>query len=165
MEIRRFARDDGPLLAGLRLRALADSPHAFASSLAQERERPPQIWEERARAGAEGEGQVGFFVFDGEQAIGMVRAYLDVDEEPDAAHLIAMWVDPLARGRGAGRALTEAVLGWARERGARIVKLWVTTTNPPAVALYLRCGFRRTGVTEPLPSDPSLTVERLEREP
>ena len=41
------------------------------------------------------------------------------DEDPALAHLYAMWVAPRApAGSGAGRALVEAVVAWAAERGA-----------------------------------------------
>ncbi len=166
MHIRRIRPGDGPLLREIRLAALAEAPYAFASSLAAESNRPLQQWEERAGAGAAGEAEVGLFAFEGERAVAMAEGYFDdVEGESDAVHLIAMWVAPGSRGRGLGRALTDAVVDWARERGARLVKLWVTTTNTSAIGLYERCGFRRTDQVEPLPSDPSLTVVRMEREP
>ena len=40
-----------------------------------------------------------------------------------------MFVRPQARGRGVGEALIDAVTGWARERDATSVHLWVTETN------------------------------------
>ena len=166
VRIRRFSPEDAPAFRELRLRALRDAPHAFASSLAQEEPCPLAEWEERVRRAAAGPDEVGFFAVEGEAPVGMVGAYLDAREgEPDVAHLVAMWVAPEMRGRGVGSALTRAVLGWAGERGARLVKLWVTTTNLDAVRLYERCGFGHTGRVEPLPSDPKLSIERLERVP
>lgn len=57
--------------------------------------------------------------------------------------LNAVVTAPDHRGRGhAGRAVA-AVLGWARERhGAAGACLQVLADNPPALALYRRCGFR-----------------------
>jgi ribosomal protein S18 acetylase RimI-like enzyme len=52
-----------------------------------------------------------------------------------------VFVDPGARGRGLGRALVEAVIERARERGCRRVELDVNEANPAAIALYERLGF------------------------
>jgi ribosomal-protein-alanine N-acetyltransferase len=65
-------------------------------------------------------------------------------------NLYAMWVDPSARRRGVGRALVEAVTGWAREINARRMVLRVTEGNPGVLALYEGCGFIDTGSREPL---------------
>ncbi len=158
--------EDGASLRQVRLRALIDSPSAFASSLAQESDRPIKAWEDRARIRAAGVSDVGFFAVEDERLVGMVAGYFDAEGgEADVVHLIAMWVDPAARACGAGRALTQAVLAWAREREARLVKLWVATNNAPAVRLYERCGFRHTRILKPLPSDPARLIERMERVP
>ncbi len=61
------------------------------------------------------------------------------------------WLEDLfvrdeARGSGLGRALTQAVLDRAAERGCRRVELDVNTENPAALALYESLGFE-TGKT------------------
>ena len=66
--------------------------------------------------------------------------------------------DPAARGRGVGRALGDAVIAWARERGFVRIVLWVTDGNDEAIALYERLGFARTGRLDRLRSNPSLAV-------
>ncbi len=48
-------------------------------------------------------------------------------------------------GGGAGRALLEACVGRARERGARRVMLGVFSENARAIAFYRRAGFERVG--------------------
>ena len=52
-----------------------------------------------------------------------------------------LFVEADARGSGLGRALVEATLDRARERGCRRVELDVNTENPPALALYRSLGF------------------------
>jgi len=52
MEIRRIRADEGLRLKALRLRALADSPMAFGSTLAREQAYPDALWHERAATGA-----------------------------------------------------------------------------------------------------------------
>jgi len=51
------------------------------------------------------------------------------------------------QGRGVGAAMLAAFLEWAqRQPGLRRVKLEVFATNPVAMRLYERAGFRREGV-------------------
>jgi ribosomal protein S18 acetylase RimI-like enzyme len=77
--------------------------------------------------------------------------------------VISMWVDPRTRGRGAGRALLDAVVAWARDRDrGRPIRLSVTDGNDAARRLYERYGFADTGVTEPLRSNSTLTIRELE---
>ncbi len=54
----------------------------------------------------------------------------------------ALGVVPRARGRGAGSALTEACIGWLRERGAETVLLHATDAGRP---VYERLGFVAEG--------------------
>ena len=48
--------------------------------------------------------------------------------------------------QGIGRALTKAVLAWARMLGAERVVLEARVSNAPALGLYARLGFREDGV-------------------
>ena len=61
--------------------------------------------------------------------------------------LYAVWVDPNARGAGAGRALLEAAIEAATHRGYHRLVLEVGDHNAPAIALYARMGFEVTGET------------------
>jgi len=54
-------------------------------------------------------------------------------------------VDPAQRGLGAGKALTQACIALARERGHRQVVLHTTRPMQAAWALYERLGFVRAG--------------------
>jgi len=69
-----------------------------------------------------------------------------------------MWVAPEARRSGVGAALTKAVMDWAAARGAQRVLLGVAENNEAAQRLYERLGFKLTGRSEPLHSDPSRRV-------
>jgi ribosomal protein S18 acetylase RimI-like enzyme len=71
---------------------------------------------------------------------------------PDAGHVVrgadeaevrALAVAPEARGRGAGRALLQAVTGRARASGVRHLLLCTQTTMLAAQHLYTEGGFRR----------------------
>jgi len=69
--------------------------------------------------------------------------------------LVAMWVAPGARRSGVGAALTSAVCEWVKAQGDRRVYLGVAEDNEPARLLYERLGFRMTGRSQPLHSDPT----------
>jgi ribosomal protein S18 acetylase RimI-like enzyme len=60
----------------------------------------------------------------------------------EGAELLAVAVDPAARGRGAGTLLIEGFLTEVRRRGQRAAHVVVGEDNERAVALYRRIGFR-----------------------
>ena len=62
------------------------------------------------------------------------------------ADIRGLAVAPDHQGRGLGRALVQAALDAARERGARKVTLRVLAPNTAARALYESCGFVVEGV-------------------
>jgi len=118
----------------LRLRALLDAPLAFESTYEQKIDWSDEDWARWIHQGVA-------FIDDDR---GMVRGAVD-DDEADVVWLLSMWVDPRARGRGVGDGLVAAVVDWAREQQARVVRLDVSMDNAHARALYERNGFRPTG--------------------
>ena len=159
--VRRVRPDEGLRLRALRLRALADAPSAFGSTLAREEAFAESVWQERAARGAAGEDRVTYVAEDGDRWVGMATGRV-----PDGPRLdlVGMFVEPVARGRGVGTALLDAVASWARGRGAAHLRLWVTSTNGPALRLYQRCGFCLTGKTKPLDHTPSVSECEMVRE-
>ncbi|MFC0555660.1 GNAT family N-acetyltransferase [Planotetraspora thailandica] len=151
VEIRRLVPGEGERYRKIRLKALADSPEAFASTYDKEAAFPAERWEERLV----GEVATLVAVTDGVDA-GIVGVIPGSGEHPLRAHLIAMWVDPAIRGRGAGGRLVDAALSQARKMGAEEVELWVVDGNEPAIALYKSRGFTPSGIRGTLPSDPSV---------
>jgi ribosomal protein S18 acetylase RimI-like enzyme len=61
-------------------------------------------------------------------------------------HVTGLAVDPEFEGRGAGRALMDALIELARERGGRRMTLRVFAPNERARRLYERLGFEEEGV-------------------
>jgi ribosomal protein S18 acetylase RimI-like enzyme len=147
MTVRRVTPDEVDPMRDLRLRALQDAPLAFGSTHAREAAFEREVWEQRTRENAAGERSVAFVL---EPWAGMAVGAIHDDDEPGVAHLYGMWVAPEARGAGAGRALVDAVIGWAIERGATRVMTSVESTNAAARSLYARAGFADTGRREPL---------------
>jgi len=164
--IRRIRPDEGPSLRALRLRALADAPMAFGSTLAREQAFADAVWRERAERGASGDDSVTFIVEHDGRWLGIVTGLArdpDVPDDP-RPELVSMFVAPEARGRGIGAALVDAVVGWAGARKATGLTLWVTASNTEALALYQRCGFAPTGECRPLEHSPSVDLIRMARE-
>ena len=161
--IRRIRPDEALRLRALRLRALADTPSAFGSTLGREEAYGDDVWHERALRGAAGQDRVTYVAEDGDRWVGMVTGLVDDPAEP-RLEVVGMFVEPIARGRGVGAALLEAVGCWARERGAPRLRLWVTSTNGAALRLYRRCGFRPTGNTKPLDHTPAVSEYEMVRE-
>jgi ribosomal protein S18 acetylase RimI-like enzyme len=56
--------------------------------------------------------------------------------------LTGIYVHKDARRRGLARKITEALMSFARERGARRMWLQVDQTNAAAITLYSSLGFR-----------------------
>ena len=75
------------------------------------------------------------------QGVVQVRYRWSVWWEAEDCWLEDLFVRDEARGAGLGRALTEAVLARAAERGCRRVELDANSENPPALALYRSLGF------------------------
>ena len=161
MRLRRVREGDAARLRELRLRAVREAPHAFATTFEEASARPAEYWESWTRKPAD--DQVTIVAVDGDRWVGMASGWLP-DQTPGRAWLAQLWVDPGARRAGLGLRLIGAVAGWARERGMIALELSVTTNNPAAAQLYARAGFAETGRRRPLPSDPSRTEVFLSRE-
>ena len=157
MEIRRVRAAEWQATKDVRLRALADSPTAFATTHAEALEREDAWWQDWARRSAENDDQALYLAWAGDAPVGIAGMSFF------QGHwwVFSMWVDPVHRGTGTGRALLEAVLAYARSRGATEVILDVTDGNDAARGLYERYGFADTGEHEPLPSYPELETRKM----
>jgi GNAT superfamily N-acetyltransferase len=90
---------------------------------------------------------------------GQVVGSVGVERLPDGrAELHRLYLDATLRGRGVGRALVEAVLGWCRVAGIKQLTLWSDTRFDRAHRLYEGMGFKQTGERE-IPDDPNDTRE------
>ena len=80
---------------------------------------------------------------EGGEAVGVVqlRYRLGVWRDGDDAWLEDVYVREAAQGEGLGRALTEAAVERARERGAKRIQLDVEEENATARAVYEKAGF------------------------
>lgn len=150
MLVRRLAPDDATAYRALMLSAYRDHPDAFTSSYEERAAQPADWWAWRLAPGdAAAQRVFGAFVADRlVGAAGWQRE--DRSKTAHRAELFGMFVAAEARGRGAGRALVDAVLADLRTTpGMLTVRLTVTDGNGSAERLYARCGFVRIGV-EPM---------------
>ena len=63
-------------------------------------------------------------------------------------------VFPAFRGRGAGRAVTQALVDKAKENGGVFITLEVRASNVPAITLYESLGFENVGVRKRFYTNP-----------
>lgn len=133
-ELRSSGPDDWELWRAVRLRALAESPEAFCSMLADWAEAEESAWRNRLAI----PGLHLLAMVDG-RPVGQVSGV--PTDRAEVVELISLWVADEARGRGVGGALVEAVAQWGRDTGAGAVRLDVKTENDPAIGLYERVGF------------------------
>jgi len=149
--------DAWPAEREVRLRALRETPDAFGSSLEREERFTEAHWRMRIRS------TPTWLAFDD---AGEPRGIVALIQEPgtpdDDRLLVSLWVAPEVRRRGIGWALVDAARDQAVADGARTLSLWVIDDNTPAVDLYVRAGFRRTGVRQRLSRDAAAAEERYE---
>ena len=136
----RLGVDEGPRLRAIRLRALADAPDAFGTTLEDASGWPAERWSQQVA-----DMPTFVAVVDGAD-VGMARCHFDPVRDA-TAWLISMWVAPHVRRRGIASELVDAVIDCARRGAARRVVLDVADANAPAIALYDRKGFVRNGQT------------------
>ncbi|HWB49618.1 MAG TPA: GNAT family N-acetyltransferase [Stellaceae bacterium] len=140
VELRRLGPGDALLYRDIRLEGLADTPHAFAGTLEDERSQPVERFAARLA------DDVVFGAFGDGELLGVAGFYI----QPKAKHrhkgvLWGMYVRRQARGRGIGQSLVEAIIGHARQQ-VEILQLSVVSDNAPARRLYARLGFVAYGV-------------------
>ncbi|MCB2019317.1 MAG: N-acetyltransferase [Burkholderiaceae bacterium] len=133
----------------LRDGALAERPEAFTSDAAAEMRRPPETYLARLSGPADGGWPFTFTAWLGERLVGAVTCERDARLKVNhIGKIVGMMVEPDLRGKGIGRALLEACVGQARERGLAVLTLTVTSDNAVAIDLYSRMGFVRYGRLE-----------------
>jgi len=145
--IERARLPDWRRIRAVRLRALADSPDAFGTRLAEDEARSDAEWQSQAE-----NEKVAHFLASTPNGSGVGMAVgAPYTGYENTAGLFAMWVVSEARGQGVGSALVEAVIAWARHEDYKRILLDVADANTAAIRLYESRGFLRNGKTGTLP--------------
>jgi predicted GNAT family acetyltransferase len=142
--VRRARVDDWRTVREVRLAALADSPEAFITTVADAEAYADRIWQERVEASPH------FVALVGDLPVGLAVV---ISDEP-SPQLVAVWVSPQMRGCGVVDELVRASADETVRQGHHELRLWVVAGNRPAEHAYSRTGFRRTGRTQPVPGRP-----------
>ncbi|GAA3645819.1 GNAT family N-acetyltransferase [Microbacterium marinilacus] len=141
--IHRPVADDWEAFRDLRLRMLRDTPIAYGETLKQALRLDDDEWRSRALRAVQSGNTAAVAVAQDGAWVGIMRGYVSQRRGP---MLVGVFVDPGARGAGAGvaDALLDVVVEWARGEG-NALRLDVHADNPRAIAFYRRRGFEDTG--------------------
>jgi ribosomal protein S18 acetylase RimI-like enzyme len=159
MEVRAASAADWRVLRELRLRALADSPEAFATTLEEASSRTEDEWAAATRATAESSDAVSWIVERDGVPIG--QAFSRIRGDDSVAGISAMWVAPEGRGLGVAAALIDAAEAWGRSKGCTTVTLFVAEGNDAALRRYEGSGYRPTGFEKPLREGSAISCSEL----
>jgi GNAT superfamily N-acetyltransferase len=143
-----------PALCKARLRALQESPEAFASAYDREAQFTADDWLSTF------EGSSWVVARTGEDIVGLARS-LQNPGRPRVRNVESVWVDPAFRRHGITRALVETLAQVERPAGVREFLVWVLEDNHDARLVYAHLGFEPTGERQPLPSAAGRVEVRL----
>ena len=158
--IRDTTEDDWRLLRTIRLRALEDSPDAFASDYGAELRHDEEQWREWLRR------DLWLLAFENGTApapVGIIAATREPSAPARDPFLSSLWVDPWHRRRGIARGLVEAAVERVATAGATAVSLWVLDGNEKAHQFYTAIGFVPTGERKLAPNSWDLHEQRMRR--
>ncbi|MGW0818901.1 GNAT family N-acetyltransferase [Streptomyces viridiviolaceus] len=165
--IRSIRADEWPAVKELSLRALRDpvAHLAYLETYDVAVARPDSFWQERAAGGAEGASGAQQIVAEGPGGswLGSLTVLWEEAGTTDWAgfpverrqgHVVGVFVRPEWRGSGLAKALFDAGVQWAWDRGAERVRLIVHEDNGRAQGFYRKAGFVPTGVVVPMARKP-----------
>jgi len=168
--VRAVRGEDWIKARAIRLAALRDplAHLAFLETYEQAVARPDEFWRERTAGAAEGKSARQFVAEAADGGwIGTVSVLVErpgaesvFGEVPEVAqtHVVGVFVEPAARGTGVAEELFRAALEWSwslSEPRIERARLFVHEDNARAEAMYGKVGFKRTGVSVPVPADSS----------
>lgn len=158
--VRRIQVTEGLRWRALRLRALADTPIAFADTIEQARLRTDADWNQSAAVHSTGCQSALFIAERGGEWVGVAGGFADGG---GTTIVFTVFIDAVARGQGLIDELLAAVSAWSQSCGRATMILEVAEQNPRAMAAYRRLGFTETGRSRPHPVYPEVTELEMTR--
>ena len=139
MHVARLQPSDAPQYRGLMLQAYELAADAFTSTAGERAAEPESFWVKRI---ADATGlSAAYGAFEGRELLGTVA--LEFSAKPKTKHkalVIGMYVAPVARSKGVGRALLEAIVEHVRAKEGLLL-LTLTVTEGRVVALMPNPSF------------------------
>lgn len=141
--VRSLGEDEWQQYRSVRLRALEDSPEAFAATLEDEQAFDAEFWRVRMRR------SIRLLAERDSEPVGVASLGQHTEHER-VGELFGLWVAPDARGTGVASELVRAGADAARRQGRTHLAYWVSTENGRAVAFASGFGFRPTDSRRPM---------------
>ena len=155
MMIKALTPADWQTMKDFRLKALKESPEAFARTYEEELAFDDNVWIKRTDGASEGKERICFLCFDGEKPVGIGGSSVS-KQRKQASSVNSVWVDPAYRGTEAAKMIMDCLKDWASSIGLTQMEGLVTSTNERALGFYKKYGFEVTNETETLERDPSV---------
>lgn len=146
MDIRLLQLADATDYWTLRQEALQQDPDSFGETYEEAVSYDDPVARIEKMIARDNEHIFGAFI-DG-QLLGVAVVTVDTAVKTQhRAYIGSVYVSPDARGNGAGAAIMETIIAWAKENPQlRKLDLGVFTSNDPAFELYKKLGFEVVGV-------------------
>ena len=151
ISVRPLGVGESRLVRELRVRALRDSPTAFAQTEAEALSQSDDVWLRLAESMTGAARNAMFVAESGEEFVGCTYALVDQTDE-QVGRVGGFWVDSRYRRLGIGRQLLRSVGHWAIARQRDRLRLWVPADAFGARAFYLAQGFAETGTVRAFPT-------------
>lgn len=143
LDARLLSEDDWATYREIRLRALLDSPAAFAASYADESVQDEQFWRARMKRAHR------FVAIRDNRSIGLVGLGLHNDT-PHVGEVFGLWAAPDARRGHIAAQLMRAAAAKATAEGMTKIYFWVGSDNAEAIGFASNFGFRPTSERRPM---------------
>jgi ribosomal protein S18 acetylase RimI-like enzyme len=155
LTVRALDENEWVLYRDVRLAALQESPAAFVEPYEREQQYDDAHWRGQLRESRP-------LVLEREDQVVGVATMRLLDDEPGAADVSGLWVDPEARHTGAALKLIEAAASLAEQAGASKIFYWVGSENGRAIGFALNAGFRPTSRRRTAPTaDPEFGDQEI----
>ena len=146
--IRPVTLRDVPIVRGLILQMLADSPLAFGDQLADAQSRSESEWIRFIENLTRLPVRCALLAADKTGPCGFVCGDAATPQAPPGTVLVSrLWVNPRRRGTGLGRTLMDAITKWAVDQGADQIGLGVTEMNTKGLNFLCSPGLYRSRVS------------------